>query len=77
MFQEYKGIYDSIAQDIEKLKGIGMEIKAKTGDEKGAIERSLNEVQNEHQLLGTVMDEKKNVSRFSYTVETQIKEPEL
>ena len=55
-----------IAQDIEKLKGIGMDIKAKTGDEKGAIERSLNEVQNEHLLLGTTMDEKKQVCNFVF-----------
>ena len=38
-----------------------MDIKAKTGDEKGAIERSLNEVQNEHKLLGTTMEDKKKV----------------
>ena len=43
-----------------------MDIKAKTGDEKGAIERSLNEVQNEHLLLGTTMDEKKQVCNFVF-----------
>ena len=59
--QDYKKIYETIAQDIEKLRAIGTEIKAKTGDEKGAIERSLNEVQNEHKLLGTTMDDKRKV----------------
>ena len=57
--QDYNGIFENIAKDIEKLRTIGMDIKAKTGDEKGAIERSLNEVQNEHKLLGTTMEDKK------------------
>ncbi|XP_065057528.1 dystrophin-like isoform X3 [Rhopilema esculentum] len=59
--EDYKTIYETIAQDIEKLRSIGTEIKAKTGDEKGAIERSLNEVQNEHKLLGTTMDDKRKL----------------
>lgn len=62
--KDYGRIFESIAKDIENLRTIGIDIKAKTGDEKGAIERSLNEVQNEHKLLGTSMEEKKKVFNF-------------